>query len=182
MTGKEIPATLYDEIREKILDIISRMDLSRQTKLMSEKQLAAKLMVSRSSVRIVLNDLETEGKLIRKQGSGTYVNTRAFNMNATLYPYVSLRTIIEKNGYAVTAQNISVTHIEAGKYAAYLNCHPSDDILEVYSLYLADDKPCMYCIDRAFPSVLMDSEWKDSVVLSQSLYTSLRDFGSINIT
>lgn len=72
------------------------MDFSVSTKLPSENWLAAKFDVSRSTIRAVLAELETEGKILRRQGSGTYINTRAFLLGTTLYPRIEMRNIIEK--------------------------------------------------------------------------------------
>ena len=84
MNTHEVP--LRERVRAQLLELISEMDLTVNTRLLSEGQLAAKFQVSRSTIRTVLSDLEVEGKVIRRQGSGTYVNSQAIQVNTTLYP------------------------------------------------------------------------------------------------
>ena len=101
-TGPESDS-LRESLRRKILTLVQQMDFSVSTKLPSENWLAAKFDVSRSSVRAVLAELETEGKILRRQGSGTYINTKAFLLGTTLYPRIEMREII-KNGFSKIAR------------------------------------------------------------------------------
>lgn len=66
MNTHEVP--LRERVRAQLLELISEMDLTVNTRLLSEGQLAAKFQVSRSTIRTVLSDLEVEGKVIRRQG------------------------------------------------------------------------------------------------------------------
>ena len=86
MNTHEVP--LRERVRAQLLELISEMDLTVNTRLLSEGQLAAKFQVSRSTIRTVLSDLEVEGKVIRRQGSGTYVNSQAIQVNTTQYPRI----------------------------------------------------------------------------------------------
>lgn len=90
MNTHEVP--LRERVRAQLLELISEMDLTVNTRLLSEGQLAAKFQVSRSTIRTVLSDLEVEGKVIRRQGSGTYVNSQAIQVNTTLYPHGDKRS------------------------------------------------------------------------------------------
>lgn len=67
MNTHEVP--LRERVRAQLLELISEMDLTVNTRLLSEGQLAAKFQVSRSTIRTVLSDLEVEGKVIRRQGT-----------------------------------------------------------------------------------------------------------------
>ena len=62
MNTHEVP--LRERVRAQLLELISEMDLTVNTRLLSEGQLAAKFQVSRSTIRTVLSDLEVEGKVI----------------------------------------------------------------------------------------------------------------------
>lgn len=83
--------SLRENLRKNIITLVQKMDFSVSTKLPSENWLAAKFDVSRSTIRAVLAELETEGKILRRQGSGTYINTRAFLLGTTLYPRIEMR-------------------------------------------------------------------------------------------
>ena len=56
MNTHEVP--LRERVRAQLLELISEMDLTVNTRLLSEGQLAAKFQVSRSTIRTVLSDLE----------------------------------------------------------------------------------------------------------------------------
>lgn len=167
--------TIHETLRSEITEYISNMNFSYGTKLLSENQLAIKFHVGRAAVRAVLDELETEGKIIRKQGSGTYVNTRAIMMETTIYPRMEMRSIIEKNGFTVTSATIRIDHIRAGKYAELLNCRAEDIISEAHSLYYADGRACMYCIDRMAPGILSDEDWMSRTTHERPLYDTVRE-------
>lgn len=175
MRESEISQPLRENLRENILRLIARMDFSLSTRLPSENQLAAKFKVSRSTVRTVLSDLETEGKVLRKQGSGTYVNTQAFLLETTLYPRIGMREIIQKNGYFASSRNLFVREVPAGTAAGFLGCPPDEIIQESHSLYLADDRPCMYCIDKMRKGLFSEQQWKSDKFQEQSLYMLFRE-------
>ena len=145
MNTHEVP--LRERVRAQLLELISEMDLTVNTRLLSEGQLAAKFQVSRSTIRTVLSDLEVEGKVIRRQGSGTYVNSQAIQVNTTLYPRIDLREIVARNGYSARSEVLSVRQIPAGRQSLLFNCGPTHQLQEIRSLYYADEFPCMYCID-----------------------------------
>lgn len=174
--------SLQDTVRAQILAYISNMDFASGTRLLSENQLAMKFRVSRSTIRSVLDALEAEGKIIRKQGSGTYVNTDACHLETILYPRIGMRTLIEKNGFQPTSCTIKVAHTVAGVVAEILNCAPDAPIQEVHSLYMADGCPCMYCIDKLPIGTFEDDVWQDEKMHSKSLYTSLRNGAEINVS
>ena len=172
---------LREHVRTQILGLISKMDLASNARLLSESQLAAKFHVSRSTVRAALSDLETEGKVIRKQGSGTYVNTKTIKIDTTLYPRIDMRDIIANNGFEVRSKVVSVESIPAGSYASRLHCSPSLHLQVVRSLYYADGTPCMYCIDMLRHGRIEDRHWKSPTLETQSIYEFLRKTADIHV-
>ncbi len=119
MNTHEVP--LRERVRAQLLELISEMDLTVNTRLLSEGQLAAKFQVSRSTIRTVLSDLEVEGKVIRRQGSGTYVNSQAIQVNTTLYPRIDLREIVARNGYSARSEVLSDS---SGKAVPFVQLWP----------------------------------------------------------
>lgn len=142
-----------NEVRDKILTLIRRMDARKSNKLPSEKQLADELQVSRSTVRTVLAALEGEGKVIRIHGSGTFVNVHAFAPGATqttLYPQVYYGELIMRSGYTPSIQVLGVQAVAAGRAGAagaQLGLAPDDEVVEVSKIYRADKRMCIYCVD-----------------------------------
>lgn len=64
---------VYDEIVDKIKDMIEKGRLQSGEKLPGERELAEVFRVSRSSVREALRSLATQGFLESRQGDGTYI-------------------------------------------------------------------------------------------------------------
>lgn len=63
-----------DLVRAHLLDFIDSSDPG--TAVVSERDLAARLDVSRPTVRAALDDLVTEGHLVRRPGRGTFTSPR----------------------------------------------------------------------------------------------------------
>lgn len=180
--GKETPEQdLHSEVRQALLDLIGRMNLSVSTRMLSEKQLAAKLQVSRATIRTVLADLEAEGKIIRRQGSGTYVNPQALHVKGTLYPLVNFLELIEQNGYASGVKILSVRDLPAGNRAAKMDLLPQTPITEITSIYTADGRPCMYCVDCVESERLRRLDWYEREQYDGSIYEFMQQEADVRI-
>lgn len=143
-------------VREEMLQYIRQLDPNRQNRLPSENQLAEKFQVSRSTIRTVLATLEDEGKVIRRHGSGTYVNQHAFELNTTLYPQVYFTDLIRLSGYTPSIELLGARLIKAGMTGGRLDVPPNRDIFEVRKIYRADGKMCIYCVDHLNPEHFSD--------------------------
>ena len=64
---------VYEEIVDKVKDMIEKGRLKSGEKLPGERELAEVFHVSRSSVREALRSLESQGFLASRQGDGTYI-------------------------------------------------------------------------------------------------------------
>lgn len=67
---------LYVQIRERIREKIRKNELTIGSFLPAETELAEMFNVSRMTVRSAIDDLVTEGLLIRKQGTGTLIASK----------------------------------------------------------------------------------------------------------
>lgn len=65
---------VYEQIVDQINNLMRQGDLKPGDKLMSEKELADKLKVSRTSVREALSALDFLGVLESRQGEGTFIS------------------------------------------------------------------------------------------------------------
>lgn len=163
---------LRGTVRERIMELIGHMDFTFSTQLLSENKLAARLEVSRSTVRSVLAELEREGKIIRRHGSGTYVNPPALTVETTLHPNVSMYELVTKNGYSPSVETFSVQETRAGEEGEELGLLPNEKLLEMRSCYYADGKPALYCIDLMDAQLYSGIDWKKR----EKVITSLHDF------
>lgn len=181
MIVEPLEMSLRARVRQQILDLIARMDFDYSTRLLSENQLATKLKVSRSTIRAVLSDLEIEGKVIRRHGSGTYVNPQAIGAETTLYPHVNMYDLVSKNGYTPSMEVLSFCEAEAGERGSKLNLLPDDLVVEMHSIYRANDKICMYCIDCADANRFGGLNWKDYEQYAASIYEYIRCASGVEI-
>lgn len=69
----ELNKPMYMQIQEYLAELILSGKLPPDSKIQSEREISEELGVSRMTARKALTELVTEGLLIRKQGSGTYV-------------------------------------------------------------------------------------------------------------
>ena len=106
----------YQYIADRLRAGLTDDGPSRITKLPTEKELCARYQVSRQTVRQALHQLETEGLITRRQGSGAYATglhaESAYNQIAVLLPtdsdytYARLRndlqTPLSKEGFSVS--------------------------------------------------------------------------------
>lgn len=79
ITIKTMDSTNRPKVHENIVDqfhfMIRNGTLSHGQRLASERDLSNQYKVSRSSIREAIRSLELQGLVVRKRGSGTFVNT-----------------------------------------------------------------------------------------------------------
>lgn len=71
---RSIKKPMYRQLVEQIENGIISGDLSQDRPLPSERTLAKKLQINRSTVVTAYDELEAIGLIVRKKGSGTYIN------------------------------------------------------------------------------------------------------------
>ncbi len=74
--------TKQSHTRRQVFDLIQQLGVG--TAIPSERQLSADLGVSRLTVRAALDDLAREGYLVRRRGSGTYVQHPKISQELTI--------------------------------------------------------------------------------------------------
>lgn len=74
--GQNSSLPLYQQLQRALREAIDRRVLGADEALPAERQLATDLAVSRITVRKAIDGLVAEGLLIRRPGSGNFINTR----------------------------------------------------------------------------------------------------------
>ena len=75
-----LPLPLYHQVAAILRQRISNAEYPAGERLASEDELAIEFSVSRATIRQAVGALVTEGIVVRKQGSGTYVRERSTAM------------------------------------------------------------------------------------------------------
>jgi len=127
-------------IKQRIFD-----DEFEAGRIPSETDLAHELGVSRTTIRDALSRLELEGTIFRKQGAGTFVNTASLQIHIRLEEIWAYENMLEAHGYSPSNQIISVEEIPADPQTSKdLNLTPTDTVLLVKKLFLADKQPVIF--------------------------------------
>ena len=120
--------------RQQVLDLIEQLGVG--SAIPSERQLSADLGVSRLTVRGALDDLAREGYLVRRRGSGTYVQKPKIAQELTM---TSFSEDMRRRGMTPGSRTLSLEHRLAGaRLGRQLNVSPSERIVVVRRLRLAD--------------------------------------------
>ena len=135
---------------EKLLE-----GMSPGSKLPSEPTLAKKLGVSRTTIRAVMGQLEMEGFVIRRQGSGTFVSQPPLEPDENLQHFMDFPTLIIKQGYRPTFRQLGFVQQTAGAlFSSSLQVSKEDKIITRRCLYLADGQFCVL-VEDSFPAELI---------------------------
>lgn len=105
----------------------------------AERELCTLYDVSRGTVRLVLDDLVSEGRVERRHGSGTYVTQPKM---AVMLSMTSFTEDMKRRGLRPAAKVLDFkTQAADFKLARHLVISPGEDVHTVKRLRLADDRP-----------------------------------------
>jgi GntR family transcriptional regulator len=160
--------------RQQVFDLIQQLGVG--TAIPSERQLSVDLGVSRLTVRAALDDLAREGYLVRRRGSGTYVQHPKIAQELTM---TSFSEDMRRRGMVPGSRTLSMTSTLAGaRLGRFLQVSPSEKILVIKRLRLADGETMaietLHLPDALFPGLTA----KD---LSGSFYDLLSERYGITI-
>ncbi|HZD88459.1 MAG TPA: GntR family transcriptional regulator, partial [Gaiellaceae bacterium] len=132
--GTKPKVTKQSVARQQVLELIRQLGVG--TAIPSERQLSVDLGVSRLTVRAALDELAREGYLVRRRGSGTYVQQPKISQQLTM---TSFSEDMRRRGMTPGSRTLSLTRQLAGaRLGRFLNVSPGDEIVVVKRLRLAD--------------------------------------------
>src|SRR5438105_5614316 len=166
--GTSPKITKQGTVRQQVLELIERLGVG--TAIPSERQLSADLGVSRLTLRAALDDLAREGYLVRRRGSGTYVQQPKISQELTM---TSFSEDMQRRGMVPGSRTLSMeTELAGARLGRLLHVSPSEKILVIKRLRLADGET-MAIETLHLPELLVPGlEAKD---LTGSFYELLRD-------
>ena len=166
--GPQQKVTKQSTTRLQVLDLIERLGVG--TAIPSERQLSADLGVSRLTVRAALDDLAREGYVVRRRGSGTYVQQPKIAQELTM---TSFSEDMRRRGMVPGSRTLSLeTELAGARLGRLLHVSPSEEILVIKRLRLADGET-MAIETLHLPELLVPGlEAKD---LTGSFYDLLRE-------
>jgi len=166
--------TKQSHTRRQVFDLIQQLGVG--TAIPSERQLSADLGVSRLTVRAALDDLAREGYLVRRRGSGTYVQHPKISQELTI---TSFSDDMRRRGMEPGSRTLSMTTILAGaRLGRFLQVSPSEPILVIKRLRMADGETMAIETLHLPEGLVPGLTAKD---LTGSFYDLLRDRYEIHI-
>jgi GntR family transcriptional regulator len=127
----------YYTVKRHLLEFIGALEPG--SAVPTERELATELATSRTTVRQALGELVVEGRLVRRQGSGTYVAEPKITWPLYL---ASFTEQVQASGFKPSARVLGTQRIVAGgELARQLAIEPRAPVYKIERLRLADDFP-----------------------------------------
>ncbi|MCA0252657.1 MAG: GntR family transcriptional regulator [Actinobacteria bacterium] len=166
----------YYRVKEAILTLIA--DLPPGSTVPTERELAALYGTSRTTVRQAIAELVVDGKLVRTQGSGTFV---AQPKMMRVRPLSSFSQDLALDGWRPGSVVLGISEVAAeGELAEHLGVRPGTRVQRVERLRTAFDEPIAHEIaylPRTLPGLA------EQLAEHGSLYRTLREeYGAVVTT
>ncbi|MDT2828734.1 MAG: GntR family transcriptional regulator [Enterococcus viikkiensis] len=161
--SKALYYQLVDLLQERI-----EKQMIPHDKLPSERELTAQYGVSRTTVRLALQELESSGYIYRRHGKGTFVSDIQ-KKAADIAGAYSFTEQMKSLGRHPDTRILSFEQIEADKFIAqYLNLSLGEAIYKLSRLRSADREPLM--IEDTYLPVKLFMTLDDKLLRSKPLY------------
>ena len=158
----------YYRIKEAILELIA--DLPPGSTVPTERELAGRFDTSRTTVRQAIAELVVDGKLVRTQGSGTFV---AQPKMMRVRPLSSFSQDLAMDGWRPGSVVLDISEMTADReLAEHLGVQPGSVVHRVERLRTAFDEPIAHEI-AFLPGPL--PELAERLAAHGSLYRTLRE-------
>lgn len=158
---------LYQQLKERILQVIAAHAIKPDTPLPGELDLCEALGLSRATVRRCFQDLVNERRVIRRRGQGTFIKEQTDGPYADIALNFSAR--MREAGKVPSSRILSFRRLGAPVgVAASLRVEPDAPVWEIRRLRLADGHP-MECNFVYIPCELCTDLSRDD--LEHSLYS-----------
>ena len=160
----------YYTVKRHLLDLIDAMPPG--SRVPTERELSDDLSTSRTTVRQALQELVAEGRLARRQGSGTYVAEPKMTWPLHLTSFTEQAAA---QGFKASTQLISAERIRPdAEIAERLRLAPGEDVFAIERLRLADERPM--AVETSHLSATRFPQLTRRMRKSQSLYAVLAEF------
>ena len=168
--------SLYLTVIDLLVDDIKKGKYPPGSKIPSEDQLSQEFAVSRVTLREALRALEEEGRIIRRQGRGTFICDRRIVPIQSLSKIIPISTMIKKAGLEDHISKICHRKFAASrKIAEKLNIITGKDVWEIERIRIMHEQPAIFSLDFIPASILPGGGEKKIKQYSHSLYGFLSE-------
>lgn len=170
---------LYYQLMDILIAEIENQSLMPGDQLMPERELCEVYDVSRSTVRLAIQELEREGYIEKKHGKGTFVSSRRLTQN--LLDFYSFTDEMKKLGKSPSSKVLAFSELLAEKrISKKLGLGHESVVFCFERLRLADGEPMMlettYVPASRFPNL------SKGRLESKALYDIFREDFGVDIT
>lgn len=157
-----------------LLNKIKSGELKHGEKLPAERNLCDMYHISRTTVREALKNLEVEGYISRKQGSGSFVQIKPLEQK--LEKLYTLRNMFVEQGIKHEVRIIEYKLMPCNQeIAEQLQLSVNDKVINIVRVFLAAGVP--YTIEYTYlPSIYLQELTKE-MIATDGLYKSLESCG-----
>lgn len=133
---------LYQQLVQEIKRAIADGTYKPNDKILTEAELGEAYNVSRVTVRRAINELSSEGYLVKKQGKGTFVAKSKLSRRMIASDAKSFTDICGINGRKNSAVVTKCMHVPAqSDEINFLNLEPDAELLYIQRVLSADNEP-----------------------------------------
>jgi GntR family transcriptional regulator len=137
------PTPLYHQLKQALRDEIERGTYKPGDRLPSEPELIRQYGISRITVRQALDELESEGLIVRRHGKGTYVAERRIEQE--LVRLTDFMEDMQQAGQKPSSRVLAFVHERAHPTVARaLQLKEGTEVVRVDRLRLADERPIAF--------------------------------------
>jgi GntR family transcriptional regulator len=151
----------FQRLQAELSGLIARTPDGQR--LPSEPELAKQMGVSRATLREAMRMFETQGRIRRRQGAGTFVVGRVPVIDSGLEVLESLETMAERMNLSITVSDLHVEKVFADQeLATALNVPLATRLTRVRRVMQADGRPVSYLVDSLPETVLRADDFPES--------------------
>jgi GntR family transcriptional regulator len=160
MLDRSSPLPLYHQLKERLVQRITSGVWPPETRLPSERELCDLFGISRITVRQALDQLVTEGRLVRSHGRGTFVALTP--VRKQLLPLVGFSEDMASRGLHPGARTLRFESAQpSAAVARELQIQQGNPIIVLKRVRLADGAPMavetVHAPERLFPGLLEET-------------------------
>jgi DNA-binding GntR family transcriptional regulator len=140
--GRRLREPLHSIIASRAATRIRSGEWAPGTRLPPERELCELLHVSRTTLRLALDELEQRGLISRHQGRGTYVSRQ--RVDAAVSGHFTISSALRARGLVLTTRVVSVSQVSAGRSVANdLGILPGDLTVHLERVRSISDEPLL---------------------------------------
>jgi DNA-binding GntR family transcriptional regulator len=168
----ERPVPIVEQVNRIIRDRIQEGMYPPGGRLPSETDLAIEFGISRATLRLAIAPLVSDGVLLRKQGDGTYVNKRGWEVTFKLDRFWSFVRLIQETGHEPEVRMLRTAYrLVTEEEGILLEIPLTSQVLVIERLFFSESCPVIYSTN-VVPAALFDELTSDFETIS-SIYDFL---------